>query len=453
MDKFNLKKYLSEGKLLKEDREEQYVDPFDNPDFYDGEGNMKDEYYKEEFGFSFKEKQNWEKILDQVKKQNNFDVFDAKSLRNYDKIEDEANQIYTQKYGSPFLKENKLVKEDLADRAFELEMDFMDPSNKYGDEWQEEVSSVLLDKYEGKWGNWASNNPKELEMLLDKFKNLAEGKLIKENSTYPSVDSNVAYLVDQIYDDMMYTEFDSKEDVDKFIDSIIDGINKLRDDVKKNWDEANTEPDFMDPDFDPNLEEGKLVKENQYTEFIDDGDNQYMEFNFDEVEAYVSAKKGEEFARDFSVGDNGDFNKSAMIFFEKNPNPTDAEALNFIDKEIDKARFYLYAPGGRGLREDDLEEGRHYYGAGMDDEYDEPRYSRGRRSSYKDALMNPPTPSGNQDEEEFDEEDIEFVKGKDYNAQNQKVLNRMDESNFNQTLKKASKKLKENKLKKINKRK
>ena len=114
MDNFDYKKYLAEGKLFEEDREEQYVDPFDNPDFYDGEGNMKDEYYKEEFGFSFKEKQNWEKILDQVKKQNNFDVFDAKSLRNYDKIEDEANQIYTQKYGSPFLKENKLVKEDFS---------------------------------------------------------------------------------------------------------------------------------------------------------------------------------------------------------------------------------------------------------------------------------------------------------------------------------------------------
>ena len=151
---------------------------------------------------------------------------------------------------------------------------------------------------------------------------------------------------------MMYTEFDSKEDVDKFIDSIIDGINKLRDDVKKNWEEVNNEPDFMDPDFDPNLEEGR------------------------------------------------------------------------------------HGPGRR-----------------MDDEYDEPRYSRGRRSSYKDALMNPPTPSGNQDEEEFDEEDIEYTMGKDYNAQNQRVLRNMDESNFNQTLKKASKKLKENKLKKINKRK
>lgn len=109
MDKFNLKKYLIEGKLLKENREEEmdWIDPYDNPNFYDKKGKYKDEYYKEEFGLSFKEKQNWEKILNQVKKQYNFDAFDAKSLKNYDKIEDEANQIYIQKYGSSFLKEIK----------------------------------------------------------------------------------------------------------------------------------------------------------------------------------------------------------------------------------------------------------------------------------------------------------------------------------------------------------
>ena len=186
-------------------------------------------------------------------------------------------------------------------------------------------------------------------------KYLREGKLVKENkslkeaSIYPSddyiIDQNAGYLIDQIYDDMMYTEFESKEDIDKFLDSIIAGINKLRDDVKKNWDEANTEPDFMDPDFDPNLEEGR------------------------------------------------------------------------------------HGPGRR-----------------MDDEWeDEPRsYYRRGNSSYKRALMNPPTPSGNQDEEEFDEEDIEFTRGKDYNAQNQRVLRNMDESKFNKALKKASNKLKEN---------
>ena len=95
---------------------------------------------------------------------------------------------------------------------------------------------------------------------------------------------------------------------------------------------------------------------------------------------------------------------------------------------------------------DDLEEGRYGPGRGMDDEYDEPR---GRRSSYKDALMNPPTPSGNQEEEEFEDiEDIEIVsRGKDYDAQNQKVLRSMRESKFEKALKNASKKLTEGKKK------
>ena len=76
-----------------------------------------------------------------------------------------------------FLAEGKLLKENLSSRAEELEMDFMDPRNKFGDEWQEQVSNVLVRKYDGHWENWENENPKELEMLLNKFKNLAEGKL------------------------------------------------------------------------------------------------------------------------------------------------------------------------------------------------------------------------------------------------------------------------------------
>ena len=227
MDNFDLKKYLSEGKLLKEDREEQYVDPFDNPDFYDGEGNMKDEYYKEEFGFSFKEKQNWEKILDQVKKQNNFDVFDAKSLRNYDKIEDEANQIYTQKYGSPFLKENKLVKEGMSLEFYDEDVALIANSGEYDAEIKDgKVSfSVVYEDEDDREGmefdedNWkdllgsnhafveiASKIPTEVEALddyvmitvnledLKGIASLAEGKLLKE-------EKGIDYLKDlfQIY--------------------------------------------------------------------------------------------------------------------------------------------------------------------------------------------------------------------------------------------------------------
>jgi len=81
-----------------------------------------------------------------------------------------------------YLAEGRLLKEDLAEKAKSLEMDFMDPRNKFGDEWQEEVSNVLVRKYDGHWENWENENPKELEMLLNKFKNLAEGKLFEEDN-------------------------------------------------------------------------------------------------------------------------------------------------------------------------------------------------------------------------------------------------------------------------------
>mgnify|MGYP003672325687 FL=1 len=84
-----------------------------------------------------------------------------------------------------YLAEGKLLKENLSSRAEELEMDFMDPRNKFGDEWQEQVSNVLVRKYDGHWENWENENPKELEMLLNKFKNLAEGKLLKEEEISP----------------------------------------------------------------------------------------------------------------------------------------------------------------------------------------------------------------------------------------------------------------------------
>ena len=74
-----------------------------------------------------------------------------------------------------YLAKGKLLKENLSSRAEELEMDFMDPRNKFGDEWQEEVSNVLVRKYDGHWENWENENPKELEMLLNKFENKNKG--------------------------------------------------------------------------------------------------------------------------------------------------------------------------------------------------------------------------------------------------------------------------------------
>jgi len=86
--------------LYKEFDIEPYEDE-DDPNDYDEEGNFKDEAYIKEFGFSKEEHRNYEGILDQVKKKYNFDVFDPKSLKNFDKIKTEAENIYVKKYGSP----------------------------------------------------------------------------------------------------------------------------------------------------------------------------------------------------------------------------------------------------------------------------------------------------------------------------------------------------------------
>jgi len=73
------------------------IEPYEDDDEYDGS----DEAYIKEFGYSFEEKENWEKIKDQLFKKYNFDFFNSKDLKNYGKIEDEAKKIYIKKYGSP----------------------------------------------------------------------------------------------------------------------------------------------------------------------------------------------------------------------------------------------------------------------------------------------------------------------------------------------------------------
>lgn len=235
-------------------------------------------------------------------------------------------------------------------------------------------------------------------------KYLKEGRLLKENSIYPSddyiSDQNSGYLVDQIYDDMMYTEFESKEDVDKYIDSIIDGVNKLRDNVKKNWDKNGGEL----------VKENKSLKENADADYLIDqitDDMMYTEFD--------SKEDINKFLDSIIAGINKLRDEKIEQWEEENTEP------DFMDPDFDP----------------NLEEGRHGPGRRMDDEYDEPnypsRYDKFNRYS-----------SRSQDEEEFDEEDIEFTRGKDYNAQNQRVLRNMDESKFNKALKKASNKLKEN---------
>jgi len=69
---------------------------------------------------------------------------------------------------------------------------------------------------------------------------------IKENSDDYIVDQNSKYLIDQIEDDMMHSEFENKEDINKFIDSIIEGVNKLRDKKLKEFGDDESD-DFINP--------------------------------------------------------------------------------------------------------------------------------------------------------------------------------------------------------------
>lgn len=252
-----------------------------------------------------------------------------------------------------YLKEGKLIKEDREaeemaagmppragserDKRIQDKGSYMMSDPSIGSKINDIINTLNSIEVDGETMEYILQKIGMDEQMLKQLSGaLKENKSLKENSDDYISDQNAGYLIDQIADDMMYTEFENKEDINKFIDSIIEGINKLRSEKIEQWEEENTEPDFMDPDFDPNLEEGR------------------------------------------------------------------------------------HGPGRR-----------------MDDEYDEPnypsRYDKFNRYS-----------SRSQDEEEFDEEDIEFTRGKDYNAQNQRVLRNMDESKFDKALKKASTKLKEN---------
>jgi hypothetical protein len=75
------------------------IEPYEDED---EDGEYDDKAYIKEFGYSFEEKQNWEEIKDQIfNKKYNFNWFSPKSLKNYEKIEDEAKQVYIDKYGPP----------------------------------------------------------------------------------------------------------------------------------------------------------------------------------------------------------------------------------------------------------------------------------------------------------------------------------------------------------------
>jgi hypothetical protein len=80
----------------------------------------------------------------------------------------------------------------------------------------------------------------------------------------------------------------------------------------------------------------KKEKELEYTEFVDDGENQYMDLDYNKIRAYISAKKGPDFADDFIDGYNDDFYENVVRFLDKIESPTDEEVLNFVDIEIEK---------------------------------------------------------------------------------------------------------------------
>jgi hypothetical protein len=145
-DNFDASKWLVENKVTFQSRLSEWSNDDDSdwmdqeeddPNDYDEEGNMKDDAYRREFGYSFQEKQNYEKILDQVKEKYNFDPFDTNSLKNYDKIEAEAKEMYAQKYGSSFgeskLNEAKeILIEDHKDEALEAVNKFIDEFESQG---------------------------------------------------------------------------------------------------------------------------------------------------------------------------------------------------------------------------------------------------------------------------------------------------------------------------------
>ena len=110
---------------------------------------------------------------------------------------------------------------------------------------------------------------------------------------------------------------------------------------------------MKDFDLKKYLAEGKLLKEAEYTEFVDDGENQYMDLDYSKIRTYISSKKGQDFADDFMDGYNDDFYENVVRFLDKIESPTDEEVLNFVDIEIEKEREKYIpapnAPGGRGL--------------------------------------------------------------------------------------------------------
>ena len=98
------------------------------------------------------------------------------------------------------------------------------------------------------------------------------------------------------------------------------------------------------------LAEGRLLKEGEYT-YTNDTNTEFgpdvLDLDYDKIRAYISTKKGDDFADNFIDGYNDNFYENVVRFFDKIENPTDEEVLNFIDIEIEK-----YLAEGKLLKED-----------------------------------------------------------------------------------------------------
>ena len=162
---------------------------------------------------------------------------------------------------------------------------------------------------------------------FDLKKYLAENKLLKETKEEDYynllMDLGGTELAGDTFEDMMYKrgQFVSFED---FLDDELDffqeeGDVEIINKIKSTF-----------------LNENKLLKEAEYTEFVDDGENQFMDLDYNKIRAYVSSKKGPDFADDFMSDANEDFYENVVRFLDKMENPTDKEVLNFVDIEIEK---------------------------------------------------------------------------------------------------------------------
>ena len=105
----------------------------------------------------------------------------------------------------------------------------------------------------------------------------------------------------------------------------------------------------------------KLIKEGEYT-YMNDANTEFrpdvLDLDYDKIRAYISSKKGQDFADDFIDGYNDDFYENVVRFFAKIENPTDVQVLQFIDSEIEKTPSKYFpadnAPGAIAKKKEEI---------------------------------------------------------------------------------------------------